>query len=634
MKRSRRFRSWLRQHGYLGIAVRRCLGGGSAALPTPSFAAALTTSIVPDRGIGAATFTRATIATIDDWEGRINNVLSGEARFRGARRVRNWLTFTEDFTNAAWTTIAGGTGSVPTKTNNFGVAPDGTTTACRLQATIAAGTTAADFALLRQAVTAVTTGKGSAWIKSNTGSTQNVLVFGFGTPTVVAVTTTWQRFSAGQDPTTFDIGCKGNSAADKTLDILIWHPMSEDVVGQTNTNPSEYVSVSVLSAPYHGANVDGVKYFATQNGNTVAVNVVTEATGAAISTAVLLGYMGEGARPNLCFQSSDFATTWTVAQATISANAVGSPDGTTTADKLQEDNTTNVHSVIQTVAGTVNSGATVFSVYVKAVERTKIYIEVLSSPTTATGISAKYDLSAVTTNSATNAGTATGAAATITALAGAMAGWYRCTLTGIQGNAETSQRVGIYLCDAANATNYLGITGNGVDLWGAQLEQAAFASTYVPTTTAAVTRNVDLLSDPTAGNINGPAGACYVEYQVPTINPSANQYVAAANGGVGIFSGTTGMASVYDSTTITATANTITAGAVSKAASAWSGSTERVCLNGGAVASGVFDGDLSVSTPMFMGSNPGGTQNLFGTLRNVKIWQQALTDAQLKTLTT
>ena len=52
--------------------------------------------------------------------------------------------------------------------------------------------------------------------------------------------------------------------------------------------PSEYVSVGVLSAPYHGAGVDGVKYFDYANGNTVDANgVVTEAQGAAIDPATM-----------------------------------------------------------------------------------------------------------------------------------------------------------------------------------------------------------------------------------------------------------------------------------------------------------------------------------------------------------
>jgi hypothetical protein len=35
----------------------------------------------------------------------------------------------------------------------------------------------------------------------------------------------------------------------------------EDVTGQSNQNPSEYVSCGVLAAPYYGAGVDGVQYF-------------------------------------------------------------------------------------------------------------------------------------------------------------------------------------------------------------------------------------------------------------------------------------------------------------------------------------------------------------------------------------
>ena len=38
----------------------------------------------------------------------------------------------------------------------------------------------------------------------------------------------------------------------------------EDVTGQSIQTPSEYVSTNVLTgAPYHGACVDGVKYFDT-----------------------------------------------------------------------------------------------------------------------------------------------------------------------------------------------------------------------------------------------------------------------------------------------------------------------------------------------------------------------------------
>jgi hypothetical protein len=45
-----------------------------------------------------------------------------------------------------------------------------------------------------------------------------------------------------------------------------------------------------ISSPFQGANVDGIQYYATQNGNSVSSNVVTEATGAALNSTLNQGY--------------------------------------------------------------------------------------------------------------------------------------------------------------------------------------------------------------------------------------------------------------------------------------------------------------------------------------------------------
>lgn len=62
-------------------------------IPAPSFSAPLLTSIVPDISASGTTitYTRATVATGTDHEGRLFSALSGEARFTGARRVGNVL---------------------------------------------------------------------------------------------------------------------------------------------------------------------------------------------------------------------------------------------------------------------------------------------------------------------------------------------------------------------------------------------------------------------------------------------------------------------------------------------------------------------------------------------------------------
>ena len=65
-------------------ATNRLNDGGRLLVENPQAAdldAPLTTSIIPQRGVGAVTFTRATIATVTDHEGIMRTVKSDEARF-------------------------------------------------------------------------------------------------------------------------------------------------------------------------------------------------------------------------------------------------------------------------------------------------------------------------------------------------------------------------------------------------------------------------------------------------------------------------------------------------------------------------------------------------------------------------
>ena len=57
----------------------------------PDFQADLKNTLDLQAGVGKPTFTRATTATVTDFEGLIKTVKSGEARFEGARRVENLI---------------------------------------------------------------------------------------------------------------------------------------------------------------------------------------------------------------------------------------------------------------------------------------------------------------------------------------------------------------------------------------------------------------------------------------------------------------------------------------------------------------------------------------------------------------
>ena len=71
-------------------------------------------------------------------------------------------------------------------------------------------------------------------------------------------------------------------------------------------------------------------------------------------------------------------------------------------------------------------------------------------------------------------------------------GWYRCTIVGTTPAVVVVNRVDMIVSD--NDANYVCAINGSIFIWGSQLEVGAYASSYIPTTTASVTRNADVIS--------------------------------------------------------------------------------------------------------------------------------------------
>ena len=566
---------------------RNQYGAQAGLLPlpenAPEFILNLKKSIVPEEGTGGPTYTRATTAYVTDFEGLLKQVPSGCARFTGARMVRNWLTTTsENFSNAAWTKDA-------TTTVTAGQTdPIGGTTAYKIE-----NVTAADgvYNLCTGfPTTAGNTFTASIWIKGAVGG--EVVNLGYlNTTATVTASTSWQRMSvtALTNDIYFRIRPQGANST-----IYVWRALGEDVTGQTITAPSEYVSVGVLSAPYHGAGADGVKYFDTENGNTVASNVVTEAPGAAIPDATLKGYLAEGARQNRCLYSQDFSNAAWVATSITKGSTVAAPDGSTTAMTLTASGANG--TLLQTL--TAVSAAKAFSIWMKR--------------RTGTG--------------------------TIQMTMDNGVGWTTKTITSSWARYTVTQTVANEVCGIRIVTS-----GDAIDVWGAQVETGTGESTYIPTTSGAVTRNADVLNySATYSTLIDAAGSAYVEVSVNNASGSGVIDVEGDGGTGPIYWGTASaiITSMYDGTTAASPAAgspSVSFGTPYKVASSWGAGKMRISQElYGIGADANFDGSWSPGSSaagLWLGGGNGGANPHFGTIRNVRLWTFALSREKLSAIT-
>lgn len=202
------------------------------------------------------------------------------------------------------------------------------------------------------------------------------------------------------------------------------------------------------------------------------------------------GLLIEDSSTNRLLYSEDFGNAvWVKTRCTVSTDVVDAPDENTTADKLIESTDTHNHNIKQIYAS-APVGTYSASVFVKAAGRSKLMIK-LNNATDSDLAEAYFDI-----DSGVVLSTYRGSAD----IKELVNGWYRTTVTGATTNAEDLSFL-VYPADAAGNVSYTGDGTSGIYLWGGQLEDLPFASSYNPTTTSAVTRAADACSVTYAGNV-------------------------------------------------------------------------------------------------------------------------------------
>lgn len=244
-------------------------------------------------------------------------------------------------------------------------------------------------------------------------------------------------------------------------------------------------------------------------------------------TGTRRGLLVEGLRTNLLLRSEEIDNAaWNLKiRSSITANATAAPDSVASADKLVEDTTaSNDHYTQQPLSKAASALSYAASVYVKAGERSQIQLLVYD---TVGGFgnraSATFDSASGGSiiTAAAVAGTFTAPSATVVSCAN---GWVRISLRFTSGT-ETGIAVRLSIA-VVGSTTYTGDGTSGIYVWGAQLEQAKFESSYIKTTTATVTRGADYCYT-TVADIFGSALTMFAEFMVPALEtpPGSNRSI-------------------------------------------------------------------------------------------------------------
>jgi hypothetical protein len=346
-------------------------------------------------------------------------------------------------------------------------------------------------------------------------------------------------------------------------------------------------------------------------------------------TLACKGLLIEESRTNLVLQSQDFSTTW-VSNSTVTTNTTVSPSNVQDADTL---NATVADQVTQQTVTVANDTVTrTFSVFLKEGTAAKTTLRLLYQVGVATSAQISITWSTkVVTNDFSTVGLVFGAE-------NYGNGWYRLYLAFANNGLGNTQAVCRIL--PAGAPIIGGTTGT-VFAWGGQFEAGAFPTSYIPTTTATVTRNADVATM-TGTNFsswyNQTQGAFAVQAIVPQIGKSGRLFaVDAGSTGNKTQIGVDTTNQVFIASNVggsfngnTYTLNTVTANVVFNVCAAYSTSlSEPISLNAGAVQSSNF----SVATTMiqiYLGSQIGPSSFLNGCLSKINYWPQRLIDAEIQ----
>ena len=316
---------------------------------------------------------------------------------------------------------------------------------------------------------------------------------------------------------------------------------------------------------------------------------------------------------NVLTYSEQFGTSWVNNGATIISNDTTAPDGNLTADRLTA--TGGAFGVVK--FSTWSATNKVASCFVKANTSNLFRIANVSGG----GGSVTFNLS-------TQAITATtGFTGSIEALPN---GWFRCVAI------DTLARSGTFS---------IGVTaiGESVFVWGAQLEAGSYSTSYIPTTTASVTRNADVINKTGISSLIGQTeGTMFLDVNIKRIGIPTRQIYNLTSGSPN-FLGLAFLSTNVLRFTIRANAGTqynVSTSALPigryKLAGTYKAGELKLYVNGVLIGTNT-NASVSWSSALDrlnLDNSVLGTDNFSDDIKSAALWKTALTDQECINLTT
>jgi len=209
--------------------------------------------------------------------------------------------------------------------------------------------------------------------------------------------------------------------------------------------------------------------------------------------------LAEPQRTNQFVQSNNFNTSWTQTSVDVATDVITSPISGELADSVTATTATAQHRVLQTPAST---GIGTFTMYIKQGELSRICIHFLG-----TNKAVGFDCSDNTTFAATGIASYP----TRYAISDFGNGWSKLEMYDV----GSTTRVDIYIANPTVGGNNAVWTGDGTSkiyFAAAQFELGSYATSYIPTSGSTVTRNQDIFTRDGIGSlINSTEGVLFIE---------------------------------------------------------------------------------------------------------------------------